>query len=151
VKAKFAALAPEHAAGLSRVMTAMDPWRRLGFSADSLGRFLLKPDAALERTAILDDGRLIGALAVRSPWLRGPYLELLAVFPEAQGRSIGRQAVTWACTRAKADGAANFWACVSAFNTQARGFYAHLGFAETTALTDLIQPGEDEILLRKNL
>jgi GNAT superfamily N-acetyltransferase len=147
----FQPLVAHQADRIGQVMTNMDPWKRLGFGADSLTHYLLKPDSSLVRTVILDCGELVGAIAIRSPWLRGPYLELLAVFPDHQGRSIGRLALDWAFDTAKTNNALNFWACVSAFNHKARGFYAHMGFAETAELTDLVKAGEAEMLLRKVL
>ncbi len=122
----FTDLSSFHAAEIGQALESMDPWKHLNFDADSLIRYLLKPDAALIRTVMIHNGRLVGALAVRSPWLRGPYLELLAVLPHEQGRSFGKQALDWAFANAKTSGATNFWACVSAFNAKARGFYAHM-------------------------
>ena len=147
----FQPLVPDQAALIGQVMTEMDPWLRLGFGADSLTHYLLKADSSLVRTAIVDRGQMVGAIATRSPWLRGPYLELLAVFPDHQGQSIGRQALEWAFDAARTNNALNFWACVSAFNQKARGFYAHMGFVETAELADLVKAGEAEILLRKVL
>jgi ribosomal protein S18 acetylase RimI-like enzyme len=86
-------------------------------------------------------------LVLRSPWLRGPYIEVLAVLPQAQGGGAGRALVAWAA----AQGGGNLWACVSAFNHGARAFYARSGFVEVTALADLVADGHDEILLRRRL
>ncbi len=144
-------LTPAQAAQIGPALALMDPWKRLGFGADSLTEYLNRPDPSLARFAILHQGELVGALATRTPWLRGPYLELLAILPQAQGQGIGKQALAWAFAKAKAKGALNFWACVSAFNHSARGFYSHMGFIEATELTNLVVAGEHEILLRKVL
>jgi len=147
----FPVLTPAHAGRVGQVLTTMDPWQHLGFGAQVLTDYLNRHDSALDRHAIIQHGHLVGAIAVRSPWLRGPYLELLAVFPQTQGKGIGSKALNWAFEHARTSKAVNFWACVSAFNLAARGFYAHMGFTETTELTDLVVSGENEILLRKIL
>lgn len=147
----FPSLTPAQADQVGQALTQMDPWKRLGFGAQALTGYLNRPDPSLSRFAILHDGDLVGALATRSPWLRGPYLELLAILPHAQGLGLGKQALTWAFAKAQSKGALNFWACVSAFNLSARGFYAHMGFIEAAELTDLVISGENEILLRKVL
>lgn len=136
---------------LGQHMAAIDPWLRLGFAAPVLTAYLNRPDHALLRHAITRKGKFTGALALRTPWLRGPYLELLVILPEFQGQGIGKKALNWAFQQAASQNATNFWACVSAFNHPARAFYAKQGFAEATELTDLVTSGESEILLRKIL
>ena len=132
---------------LAPALAVMDPWRRLGFTAVGLAAYLGREDAALTRMVIELDGRPAAALALRRPWLRGPYVELLAVLPAAQGRGLGRALVEWAA----AQGGGNLWACVSAFNGAARAFYARAGFVEVAPLADLVAEGADEILLRRRL
>ena len=98
----FSELTPAQSCHLAPQLARMDPWHRLGFQADTLTSYLNRPDAALSRHAIMLGDQLAGALALRSPWLRGPYLELLAVFPQFQGQGIGSQALDWAFTHALA-------------------------------------------------
>ncbi|MFM2129151.1 MAG: hypothetical protein RL477_697, partial [Pseudomonadota bacterium] len=43
----------------------------------------------------------------------------------------------------------NLFACVSDFNTTARGFYRHHGFQEIGPMPDFLIPGSAEMLLRK--
>ncbi|OAN65471.1 GNAT family N-acetyltransferase [Magnetospirillum moscoviense] len=129
---------PDHFAAL---LIDLDPWRRLGYNALALADYLDRPDPTLTRMTV--PGK--GVIAVRSPWLRGPYIELLAVLPDAQGQGIGRALVEWAESR----GGANLWACVSDFNKAARAFYGRLGFVEVAPLPGLVTAGESEILLRR--
>ena len=142
---------PEPAEGvrLGAVLAAMEPWRSLGFSAAALTRYLERDDPALRRMVIERAGQPAGVIALRTPWLRGPSIELLAVMPEAQGSGLGRALVDWAAGEAASTG--NLWACVSAFNAPARAFWARAGFAEVAVLPELVAPGQDEILLRRRL
>ena len=142
---------PGEADALAYGMASMDPWKRLEMSGDQLSRYLRRDDPALTRLAIRMDGALAGAVALRHPWLRGPYLELLTLLPEAQGRGLGRQVMEWAMARAQRHGAANLWACVSEFNYPARAFYGRMGFSEVTVLPGLVIEDENEILLRAEL
>lgn len=134
-----------HIPALAAALAAMDPWRALGYTATGLAAYLGREDAALTRVVIEQDGVAIAVLALRKPWLRGPYIELLAVLPQGQGSGLGRQLVEWAA----AQGGGNLWACVSAFNHPARAFYDRAGFAEVAALPGLVAEGSDEILLRR--
>lgn len=138
-------LVADDCAGLAAALADMEPWRTLGFSTAGLTAYLGRDDGALTRLVVEQDGTAAAVMALRRPWLRGPYIELLAVVPAAQGRGYGRCLVDWAV----AQGGGNLWACVSAFNGAARAFYAHAGFAEVATLPDLVAAGHDEILLRR--
>lgn len=140
-------LAVADAAPLAQGLAAIDPWRRLGYSAAGLETYLRRDDPALIRMVVDGADGVAALLALRRPWLRGPYIELLAVLPAAQGTGLGRMLVEWAA----AQGGDNLWACVSAFNRPARAFYAGLGFVEVAPLSDLVAAGADEILVRKRL
>ncbi|HLO77140.1 MAG TPA: GNAT family N-acetyltransferase [Magnetospirillum sp.] len=132
---------------LAAALAGMDPWLTLGYSATGLAAYLGREDGALMRVVIEHDGAPAAVLALRRPWLRGPYVELLAVLPQAQGAGFGRALVEWAAGQ----GGGNLWACVSAFNSAARRFYAGMGFVEVAPLPDLVADGQAEILLRRRL
>lgn len=138
------------AAALAPALAEMDPWKRLGYGAAALERYLERNDPALTRRVIERGGAPAGLIALRSPWLRGPYVELFAVLPAFQGLGLGGTVMDWAARHA-AEIAPNLWACVSDFNAPARAFYARHGFGEVGPLDGLIQPGSAEILLRKRL
>ena len=140
-------LAPRDAAALGARLAVIDPWRTLGLSAATLTRNLLCDDPSVARYVVLVDGEAAGAVALRHPWLRGPFLELLAVFEPRQRSGLGREIVEWIAGTTRA-AAPNLWVTVSSFNARARAFYAALGFGEIAALPNLIAPGRDEILLR---
>lgn len=127
---------------LAKACAEIDPWKSLGYGAATLAGYLRRDDPALSRFVIGGDD---GLLALRRPWLRGSFIEMLAILPGCQGRGLGRAAVQWA---AKQEASGNLWATVSAFNSPARQFYQRLGFAEISVLRDLIVHGQDEILLR---
>jgi diamine N-acetyltransferase len=136
---------------ISKTLAAMDPWKRLGFSATALNCYLIGPDPALNRFAVQDYSQeTVGVVCMRSPWLRGPYLELLAVFPTAQGRRIGQTILYWIEKQARLT-ANNIWAVTSEFNTRARQFYRAANFVEIAPLENLVANGYNEILLRKVL
>jgi GNAT superfamily N-acetyltransferase len=137
-------LTPQEAETIAAACVTFDPYRRLGYRAATLAGYLTRPDPALDRYAIETGGCVIGVLALRRPWLRGPLIEMLALLPEAQGRGHG----TAILDRCKSEAGKNLWATVSAFHQPARRFYAKAGFDELCALPGLIQEGEEEILLR---
>ncbi len=141
-------LADEDIDGLATACAAVDPYRRLGFSAAGLAGYLRRDDPALARFALVTGDTVAGVLALRRPWLRGPFIEMLAVLPKAQGHGLGRRAIEWAAAQAVSSGG-NLWATVSDFNWPARAFYRRLGFAEIAELPGLVAPTAGEILLRR--
>ncbi len=138
------------AAIVGPLLAAIDPWRRLGFTAGDMTRYLVRDDAGLDRFLISVDGAPAGALCLRFPWLRGAYIELVGLAPRVRGAGVGAAILAW-MTDEIADRAGNLWATVSAFNAGARRFYAAHGFAEVATLSDLVRGGEDDILVRKRL
>ena len=138
------ALAKDEADLIAAACVTFDPYLRLGYRAETLSDYLLRPDPSLDRYAIETDGGLIGVLALRRPWLRGPLIEMLALLPEAQGQGHGAAILK----RCQSEAPKNLWATVSAFHRPARRFYTKAGFQEVCALPGLLQEGEDEILLR---
>jgi GNAT superfamily N-acetyltransferase len=131
-------------------LVKIDPWRTLQIDQLKLAASLIDPDKHLHRWLIHAQGTIGGAVAIRHPWLYGPYLALLAVMPDRQGQGIGAAVLRW-MEREVAGKASNLWVCVSSFNTRARAFYANNGFVQSGHLDDLIAPGHAELLLRKRL
>ena len=144
-------LEAEDCAPLAEALAGIDPWALLDYGAAALARYLAREDAALARFVVEHgEGGRAGILALRHPWLRGPYIEMFAILPGHQGQGLGRTVMDWAAVRA-AEAAPNLWACVSDFNAAARAFYAASGFAELAPLDGLVSPGRSEILLRRRL
>ncbi len=137
------------ASDLAEALSFMDPWHRLGVSAASLKRSLSHHRPGTFTFQIKTGGELCGAAVFRSPFLRGPYLELLAIPPQARRAGIGRRVIGFMEAEAKGDH--NFWVCVSDWNRPAIDFYRSLGFAEVGVLPDLVSPGFSELFMRKRL
>lgn len=141
---------PEDARIIAGEMVRMDPWRALNYSAVNLESYLLAPDPSLRRYAVRLDGRVAGVVAVRYPWLKGAYLELIGLFPAAQGQGFGTTILQW-LERTTAARATNLWVLVSSFNDGARRFYLRYGFREIGAIEALVSLQSTELLLRKVL
>lgn len=138
----------EEASLLGTLLAGMEPWRTLGYSAVTLQRYLLRPDATLYRHAVVIQGEISGVVCVRYPWLRGAYLELIGLTTAQQGLGIGSELLEWIEKQARRE-TDNVWVLVSVFNTRARTFYARQGYTEIGPIEDFVQPGYAEILLRK--
>jgi GNAT superfamily N-acetyltransferase len=134
-------------ADLATRVASLDPWRTLGVSAEAIARYLVVDDPALRREVVRVGEDAAGVVSVRSPWLRGPFIELLAIFPAFARRGLGRSVVESIADRARAE-SANLWVTVSSFNAAARAFYSATGFFEVAVLPDLVARGFDEVLLR---
>ncbi|WP_083239242.1 GNAT family N-acetyltransferase [Methyloceanibacter superfactus] len=142
-------MAPAACAALGRAIVAVPPWSEMPYSAEAITGYLVAVEDGARRYRIEVDGMTAGAVAVRYPWLRGVYLELLALLPEFQNQGIGSAVLDWLAREALHREARNLWACASSFNEAALRFYARHGFAETAVLHGLVADGFDEILLRK--
>lgn len=129
-------------------LAAMDPWRTLGYSARGLSRYLLRHDPALNRFRVVLSEESAGVVAIRYPWLLGPYIELLALYGPYQSSGIGKEILQWVESRVRST-SGNLWALVSSFNTPGQEFYRKAGFVAVAPLEDLVCPGHAEILLRK--
>jgi len=137
-----------YARSISQVLAGMDPWRRLGYTEEGLFGYFTRTDPSLSRYAVVASEEAAGVACIRHPWLRGPYLELLAVFPGYQGRDTGREIIAWMSDECCGI-SNNIWTTVSAFNTRALSFYKDNGFIEIAVLPDLVAGGFSEILLQK--
>ena len=146
--ARLRPVATGSCAELARAIVAMPPWSTLQASADGMARYLAADNGA-QRYLIEVGGKPAGAMAVRYPWLRGPYLELLALWPEFQNIGLGSALLAWFEREAVQRNAGNLWACASSFNEDALRFYTRHGFQEAAFLRDLIADGFHEVLLRK--
>lgn len=141
----------ESAAVLSPVFAAMEPWKRLGYRAETLEGYFTRNDPALQRFALRRRDGWIGLVAVRSPWLRGPFIEFLGLVPDARGRGTGKAVLAAIETAALAGNARFLWVSASGANTDALRFYEKSGFREVFCLDGLIREGEDERFLQKRL
>lgn len=134
---------------LAPVVVGLQPWSELGYTAAGLQRYLCKHDPALERWVLFDNEDLVGVICLRHPWLRGPFLELLCVLPNYQGRGLGSSLLVEIKKCAGDEGCSNIWVSAAHNNEKALSFYRRRGFSVAGVLPDLIQPNVDEVLLRQ--
>jgi ribosomal protein S18 acetylase RimI-like enzyme len=127
----------------------MPPWSVMAYPAERLAQFLATADGGARRHLVEVDGHEAGLVSVRDPWLKGPYLELLALLPPFQSRGLGSAVLAWLEREAIAGAARNLWVCASSFNGRALRFYERHGFTRAAILPGLVADGYDEILLRK--
>jgi GNAT superfamily N-acetyltransferase len=148
-RARLAPLLPSACASLAAAIVAVPPWSVMAYPAEKLAAFLAATDGGARRHCIEVEGNEAGVVSVRDPWLKGPYLELLAVLPPFQNQGIGSGILVWLEREALAQAARNLWVCASSFNARALRFYERHGFAPAAVLPGLVADGFDEILLRK--
>ncbi|HEY8263919.1 MAG TPA: GNAT family N-acetyltransferase [Methyloceanibacter sp.] len=144
-------LSPADCPSLAAAIVAMEPWSVMDYPADRLSEFLASPDGGVTRCLIEVGGERAGVISVRYPWLKGPYLELLALLPPFQRKGIGGMLLERFESEAVSREARNLFVCASSFNENALRFYRSHGFRDAAVLPGLVAEGYDEILLRKFL
>ena len=132
------------------ILADSDPWKRLGYGAADWQRLFEPPLQDREGFIIESDGAVVGLALLRSRFLLGEYVELLAIAPAAQGKGLGRLLLAHLekLVFARAN---NLFVCVSDFNDGARRFYRRHGYQEIGPIPDLLVTGSAEILLRKTI
>jgi len=147
------ALAPFSAAAADRLgpaTAAIGPWAHYGFDGDKLAAGFKRSEEGIHRFQVECGGEVAGAIIVVSPWLAGPYLQMLAIQPAYQKHGIGARILAWYEAEARS-AFRNLWLCVSGFNVDAQRFYAAHGYTQVATLDGLMRDGDVELLLRKRL
>jgi len=136
---------------LGAAFAAIDPWAAYGYAAETLVKFLATVEPGAQRLALTYEGSVVGAVVIRPAWLRGPYLQFLAILPGAQGQKLGSAFLAWMEREARDAGERNLWVAASEINGDAIRFYLRHGFQPAAHLDDLAYDGRTEILFRKRL
>jgi GNAT superfamily N-acetyltransferase len=136
-------------ARLAEAIVAMPPWSAMNYPVDAMARFLATSGEGASRYRVAVDGEDAGVVSVRYPWLKGPYLELLALLPKFQGQGLGTRVLAWFEQEGTRHDARNLWVCAASFNHDALRFYQRHGFQPVATLPGLVADGFDEVLLRK--
>jgi ribosomal protein S18 acetylase RimI-like enzyme len=136
---------------LGGTFAKLEPWRSYGSTAAGMAEFLSTREAGAQRFGICCDKRLAGAMCLRPNWLRGPYLQFLALLPEAQKQGIGACVLHWLEAEAAAAGGRHVWIMVADSNSGALRFYEHHGYEVSAAVPDVVKDGMTELLLRKRV
>jgi diamine N-acetyltransferase len=141
----------DEASAVGAMAAAMDPWARYPITADQLTAFFTRVEPGAPRFSIQVAGTLGGAVAIRTDWLAGPYIQTFALSPNCQGLGIGSRVLALIDAEARRASQRNLWVAASDFNTAAHRFYERHGFARVAAVPALLSDDRDEILFRKRL
>lgn len=134
---------------VAAMLSAMDPWRRMGIDLTddppSLGRspFQLYGHSEPGRSPVT-----VVRFDPRGMMSSQPYIATLAVAPAWQGRGLGKELLFFAEARLFAS-AQNVFLCVSSFNEAAQRFYARNGYQKVGEFSDYFVRGASEWLMRK--
>ena len=140
----------ESAAVLGPATAAIGPWAHYGFSGSKTAANFTSRTDGVKRFQLESAGELAGAIIVVSPWLAGPYLQMLAILPSFQNHGVGARILAWFEAEARGH-FRNLWLCVSGFNGNAQRFYQTHGYQRVATLDDLMRDGDAELLMRKRL
>ena len=144
-------MTPAAATELAPAIAGIGPWAHYNFAAADLQASLLISGDGAIRYQLTCEGAPAGVVIIRSPWLAGPYMQILAVLPALQGTGAGTAILKWYENTALTARMRNVWLCVSGFNVDAQRFYQRYGYSLIGHLPDLMRDGDDELLMRKNL
>ncbi len=141
---------PDDRAAVIGILTGSRPWIQLGFTAQDWDRIFAPLPQGRDCYVMECRGEVAGVAVLRPKFLFGDYLELLGIAPAWKGKGLGRRLLAHIESVTFARGK-NLFACVTDFNTDARGFYTKQGFIEIGRLDNLLVNGSAEILLRKTI
>lgn len=150
-EAWLAPIAPGDLHYIAQTIAGMEPWSRYPYSTDSIAANLAKDEPGAPRLALMSGDCVTGAVCLRWNWLRGPYIQTLAVLPPYQGCGLGGLFLGWLEAQAETRNDGSLWVCASEFNADALAFYERHGFQRVATLDGLVSDGIAEILLRKRL
>ncbi len=144
-------LRPYEAGQVGVMLASMDPWARYPVSAAELTSFFAGTELGAPRFAVRVNGTLEGAIAVKTNWFRGPYIQTFALSRNLQGHGIGSAIMVFIESQARSIGDRNLWVAVSDFNTGAQRFYERHGYRRVADIAGLLRDDRTEILMRKPL
>ena len=144
---KLTDLQAEH---VGQSLASIDPWAHYEYPAEKLIDFLKSDDPAAYKYAITYNQQLAGTIVIRSPWLHGPYIQLLGLLTGFQSKGLGRDVLQWVEDSYR-DKFRNLWLNASEFNERAIAFYQRFGFEKVGLLDELVKDDYNEILFRKKL
>lgn len=136
---------------LGAMVASMEPWLGYPVSSAELTRFIGETETGVPRYGIRHRGLLAGTVVVRTRWLRGPYVQLLALAPATQGRGLGARILAFIEHGARGAGERNLWVAATSTNIGALNFYKRHGFVPVATLDGLVVEHKTELLLRKRL
>ncbi len=145
---ELSSLTLERAPKLAQMLALMLPWKKSPNCEANLLLHFTAQDPALKRFSVQYNGQCVGAVSVRYPWLKGPYLELLGLSASAQGIGIGREIMDW-FEGESPDGARSLWLLCSDFNEGGIAFYQRQGFEKICLIENLYSEGLHDFLMRK--
>ena len=85
----------ESADVLGPATAAIGPWAHYGFSGSKITANFTSRTEGVKRFQVECAGELAGAIIVVSPWLAGPYLQMLAILPPFQNHGVGARILAW--------------------------------------------------------
>lgn len=141
---------PDCAQFLASKLSHILPWSEIALGEESLFDHFTRLDPALNRFSIHYGEELVGAISVRDPWLKGPYLELLGLLPSVQRLGLGRELMTWFDLQAP-DTTRSLWLLCSDFNLAAYEFYLAMGYQKTCTIDSLYAENFNDFLMRKKV
>jgi ribosomal protein S18 acetylase RimI-like enzyme len=144
-------LSAEEGERFGALFATIDPWAAYGYAPATLSAFLSAAEPGAPRLRLSVGPDTAGAAVIRPGWLRGPYLQFLAVIPAMQGRGIGGALLQLMEREARMAGERNLWVAASEINDGAMRLYERYGFKRIARLDDLAWDGRAEILFRKKL
>lgn len=144
-------MAEADAGPLAKAVSALEPWRTYDYPAVKLADYLARHEPGAPRFVLQYEGKLAGGMGLRLNWMRGPYVQFLAVLPPFRCQGLGSALLAWVEAQARAEGERNLWIAASEINAHARRLYERLGFREVAKLDDLVCDVRAEVLYRKRL
>ncbi len=151
VSMKILPMAPVHIPTCAAILSASEPWKRLGERFD-FARTLSRAPQSGKAHVLIVDKEVIGFI-VFTPhpvFARGGYLRAIGVAPSRRRQGFGKKLIRFA-EKKTVRFSPNFYLCVSSFNRKAQVFYRNLGYKKIGEIPDLLIQGASELIYWKRL
>jgi ribosomal protein S18 acetylase RimI-like enzyme len=151
LSARILPMSHVHIAACAEIVSASDPWKRLGERLD-LSSLISRERSNLKAYVCVVEKKAVGFIVFTPDpvFARGGYLRAIGVTPSMRRLGIGNKLLTYA-EKTTARKSPNFYLCVSSYNRRAQAFYKKLGYTRVGKVPDLLVPGSSEDIYWKRL
>ncbi len=151
VDIKIRELQKEDIDTLAEINITTFPWTSFKLTHKAAAKFLQdRLDKQMVYVAVKDD-QVIGFIAMKRDFLFGNYIRRIVIREDLRSKGIGSQLVKYVEELTFGNNIPNLYLICTTTNTKAIAFYIKNGFKIIGEITNFVDEGLDEYILRKTI